>query len=417
MDRKQFYYSYDGFMDEIAGPYMNTSLFPCKGDKIYQYDLTNSQLNCIENSDDIMVVFDDNYISVKNNKGNLIYGNRLDGSGFGAYLYDHLYNPRRDKDMSNLNDAAKVATDAISGLTAAVNGCYIPTDLLNYEYYNGYSSGGNTTISEAIQAVKTTESLNANTYDYSLSTAISSHNELEKQLEKTIFALKKLQDRTVKPMENDEKENKNMKGFNFDFGTCENNNVRLSMYGLAIKNGAGEWVSYNPKSHEIINVDIFNMENGGKYLFKMPVGIKQIKEGDIVVHNKVPMFVTNINPDGKSFEVVDAREGECKTIIPTKNMFGFDVITKVVSLFGAFMDAPTADQPFGNMLPFLMLNDKEVDPMMAFMLMNQQNDGNMDFMSNPMMMYMLMKDNKSIDPMMFVAMGMMNNKTIEKEKM
>ena len=406
MDRKQFYYSYDGFMDEIAGPYLNTSLFPCKGDKIYQYDLTNSQLNCIENSDDIIVVFDDNYISVKNNKGNLIYGNRLDGSGFGAYLYDHLYNPRRDKDMSSLSDAAKLATDAISGMTSAVNSYYSPTTTLDYA---GYSNSGYGTINEAIKAVEA----EVNMYDYSLSTAtaISNHNELEKQLEKTALAVKKLKDRTTKPMENDEKENKNMKGFNFDFGTCENNNVRLSMYGLAIKNGAGEWVSYNPKSHEIINVDIFNMENGGKYLFKMPVGIKQIKEGDIVVHNKVPMFVTNINPDGKSFEVVDAREGECKTIIPTKNMFGFDVITKVVSLFGAFMDAPTADQPFGNMLPFLMLNDKEVDPMMAFMLMNQQNDGNMDFMSNPMMMYMLMKDNKSIDPMMFVAMGMMNNKT------
>ena len=407
MDRKQFYYSYDGFMDEIAGPYLNTSLFPCKGDKIYQYDLTNSQLNCIENSDDIMVVFDDNYISVKNNKGNLIYGNRLDGSGFGAYLYDHLYNPRRDKDMSSLSDAAKLATDAISGMTSAINSYYSPTTTLDYA---GYSNSGYGTINEAIKAVEA----EVNMYDYSLSTAtaISNHNELEKQLEKTALAVKKLKDRTTKPMENDEKENKNMKGFNFDFGTCENNNVRLSMYGLAIKNGAGEWVSYNPKSHEIINVDIFNMENGGKYLFKMPVGIKQIKEGDIVVHNKVPMFVTNINPDGKSFEVVDAREGECKTIIPTKNMFGFDVITKVVSLFGAFMDAPTADQPFGNMLPFLMLNDKEVDPMMAFMLMNQQNDGNMDFMSNPMMMYMLMKDNKSIDPMMFVAMGMMNNKSV-----
>lgn len=407
MDRKQFYYSRGGFINEIVGPYMDASLIPTKEDKIYQYDLTNSQLNCIEDSDDIMIVFNDNYISVKNNKGHLIYRNRL--GGFGAYLYDHLYDTRRDKDMSNLSDAAKLATDAISGMTSAVNSYYSPTTTSDYI---GYSNSGYGTINEAIKAVEA----EVNMYDYSLSTAISNHNELEKQLEKTALAVKKLKDRTTKPMENDEKENKNMKGFNFDFGTCENNNVRLSMYGLAIKNGAGEWVSYNPKSHEIINVDIFNMENGGKYLFKMPVGIKQIKEGDIVVHNKVPMFVTNINPDGKSFEVVDAREGECKTIIPTKNMFGFDVITKVVSLFGAFMDAPTADQPFGNMLPFLMLNDKEVDPMMAFMLMNQQNDRNMDFMSNPMMMYFMMKDNKDIDPMMFMAMGMMNNQPVVSQK-
>ena len=140
MDRKQFYYSRDGFINEIVGPYMDASLIPIKGNKIYQYDLTNSQLNCIEDSDDIMVVFDDDYISVKNNKGHLIYGNRL--GGFGAYLYDHLYDPRRDKDMSNLSEAAKLATDAISGMTSVVNSYYSPTTTLDYA---GYSNGGSIT--------------------------------------------------------------------------------------------------------------------------------------------------------------------------------------------------------------------------------------------------------------------------------
>jgi hypothetical protein len=177
------------------------------------------------------------------------------------------------------------------------------------------------------------------------------------------------------------------------------------MYGMAIKNTAGEWVSYNPEAGEIINVDIFNMEDGGKYLFKMPVGIKEVAVGDIIGHNKVPMFVTNIIDGGKAFDVIDAREGECKKVIPTKNMFGFDVMTKIVSLFDAFMGSPTADQPFGNMLPFLMMGDGKVDPMMAFMLMNQQNGTNM--MNNPMMMYFMMKDSKDIDPMMFMMMGNM----------
>jgi hypothetical protein len=234
-----------------------------------------------------------------------------------------------------------------------------------------------------------------------------SKKEWQEAMDQLIKDLEYFKEEMYKPIEDkdNKKENENMKGFNFDFGTCENNNVRLSMYGMAIKNTAGEWVSYNPVASEIINVDIFNMEDGGKYLFKMPVGIKDVAVGDIIVHNKVPMFVTNIIDGGKAFDVIDAREGECKKVIPTKNMFGFDVMTKIVSLFDAFMGSPTADQPFGNMLPFLMMGDGKVDPMMAFMLMNQQNGTNM--MNNPMMMYFMMKDSKDIDPMMFMMMGNM----------
>ena len=201
-----------------------------------------------------------------------------------------------------------------------------------------------------------------------------------------------------------EKENENMmKGINFDFGPC-GNTVRLSMYGMAIQNVAGEWVSYNPDSKEIINVDVFNMADGGKYMYKMPVAIADVAIGDIVIHNRVPMFVTAVNENG-TFEVTDVRAGETKNIIPTRNMFGFNFVTKVVSLFGAFTDAPTADQPFGNMLPFLMMGDnKDIDPMMMFFMMGQ---GGANAMANPMMMYFMMKDNKDIDPMMLFMM--MNN--------
>ena len=279
-----------------------------------------------------------------------------------------------------------------------------------YDGENLWLNNGNTTAGLSGSTTYATSSVRA--YDGTLSSKTYIDEKVSKKqwdeaMEQLISDLDALKEEMYRPIQvnDNKKENENMKGFNFDFGTCENNNVRLSMYGMAIKNTAGEWVSYNPEAGEIINVDIFNMEDGGKYLFKMPVGISNVAVGDIIVHNKVPMFVTNINDGGKSFDVIDAREGECKTVIPTKNMFGFDVVTKIVSLFGAFMDAPTADQPFGNMLPFLMMGDGKVDPMMAFMLMNQQNGTNM--MNNPMMMYFMMKDSKDIDPMMFMMMGNM----------
>lgn len=201
-------------------------------------------------------------------------------------------------------------------------------------------------------------------------------------------------------------EDNNMKGFNFDFGPCSNDNIRMSMYGLAVQNNAGIWVSYNKGS--IVDVDVFNFD-GRQYMFKMPVAIKDIKVGDIVIHNRVPMFVTST--EGGSISAVDVRAGEAKTIIPTTNMFGFNFVTKIVSMFDAFTGAPTADQPFGNMLPFIMMGEnKDIDPMMMFMMMNQGGAG-FD-MSNPMMLYFMFgKDGKSSDWMLpMMMMNMQNGK-------
>ena len=201
-------------------------------------------------------------------------------------------------------------------------------------------------------------------------------------------------------------ESKDMKGFNFDFGPCANDNIRMSMYGLAVKNNAGVYVAYNAKDREIVDVDILNFD-AKKYLFKIPVAIKDVSVGDTIIHNGVPMFVIGLSPDnGYGFICVDPKVGEEKVILPTRNMFGFNFITKVVSLFdmnGGFT-APSVNSPFGNMLPLMMLGDnKDIDPMMIMMMMN---DGNFDT-SNPMMMYFMMKDNKNTDLLpMFMMMNM-----------
>ena len=199
-----------------------------------------------------------------------------------------------------------------------------------------------------------------------------------------------------------EKGNNNMKNtFNFDFGPLTNNdNVHLSPYGIAIKNAAGTWVSYDTKSDAIIDVDIFNF-NASKYLFKMPVALKDVAVGDILIHNRKPVFVLRV--EGGIY-VVDPREGEKKEILLTKNMFGFDFATKVVSMFAAFDTAPTAESPFGNMLPFLMMgedNGNDIDPIVMFMLMQNGKD----FASNPMMLYFLMNksgDSGNLLPLMFM---------------
>lgn len=207
----------------------------------------------------------------------------------------------------------------------------------------------------------------------------------------------------------DKKGNKKMKAFNFDFGPCTTDNIRMSMYGLAVKNANGTWVSYNPESKEIIDVDIFNFD-GGKFLYKMPVAIKDIAPGMVIVHNRKAMFVIEVGDSG--ITVVDPQAGEEKKILPTKNCFNFNFYTRVVSLFDSFMkspeNAPSAENPFGNMLPIFMMskNSGEFDMNTMLMLSMMSGQSGMDFSKNPMMMYFLMKDSKNADdllPLMFMG--------------
>lgn len=164
------------------------------------------------------------------------------------------------------------------------------------------------------------------------------------------------------------KEENNM--FNFDFGPCKDSNIKMSTYGLAVKDAAGKWVSYDKTNDSIVDVSPLTFGDG-KYFYKMPVAIKDIKKGDVIIHEKRPMFVGMVLKDG-DLSVVDIMSAERKVIMPVKNMFGFNFYTKVVS----FMDMagvtaqPSEDNPFGNPMMFLLMDDnKDIDPMMMALFM------------------------------------------------
>ena len=73
--------------------------------------------------------------------------------------------------------------------------------------------------------------------------------------------------------------NKNF--MNFKFGKVESDDVRVSMYGIAIKNVDGRYVSWDVKNHAVMDVEIMNMPCDD-FLYMMPVAIKDIKSGDVV---------------------------------------------------------------------------------------------------------------------------------------
>lgn len=209
------------------------------------------------------------------------------------------------------------------------------------------------------------------------------------------------------------KENSTMKGFNFDFGPMNSNVVRMSVYGMAVKNKVGTWVSYDAKAGEIMDVDVFNFE-GSKFMYKMPVAIKDVAVGDIIVHMSVPMFVTGIANDGKAVYAVDPVAGERKEIMLTKSPFGFNFVTKVVNFLGNAFNAD-ANNPFGNLGLIMMLSEdgNGVKDMLPLMLM--ANGGNID-MSNPLMMYALMSgDSKMGDMLPFMLMMNANKPAVVHE--
>ena len=225
--------------------------------------------------------------------------------------------------------------------------------------------------------------------------------------------VQKMVDDAINKLNNEKVEENNMNSNtvfkNFDFGPCSGDSVHMSMYGIAIKNAAGGWVSYDVKNNTIMDVDILNF-NASKFLYKMPVAIKNINVGDVVIHMKKPMFVKSSNYLAKTLTVVDIYNGETKDIMLTRSPFGFDFATKVVSLVDFNGLSADADNPFGSnpMMLALMMGDGNLstDSLLPLMLMG---NGNFN-MNDPMMMYFLMSGNKGGDNLLPLFL-MMNNKS------
>ena len=334
-----------------------------------------------------------------------------DGS-FGEFLFEYIFNEEeRNMAYNIVSDAAKVSAlevkaDYCEGLTATNASISNTTKTIDIDLNKVLSIDGDVAINGSLYT-KTTGSdyWAANTASSSGQAGVSSWVNVDLSTRPTFNDVERMI--ADKMNENDKKKEKEeMKGFNFDFGPCTGDQIRMSMYGLAVKNAAGTYVSYNPKSGEIVDVDVLNFD-GAKFMYKIPVAIKDIAVGDIIVHNRKPMFVTALPVEGTTAIVcVDVCAGEQKMVIPTVNMFGFNFVTKIVSLFNTVGDnAPTPDAPFGNMLPFMLMNEgtDKIDPMMMMFMMG----GKMD-MNNPMMMYFMMKDNKDSD--MLPLLFMMQNK-------
>lgn len=198
----------------------------------------------------------------------------------------------------------------------------------------------------------------------------------------------------------------NMFGMNFEFGKVPAGKFKMSFMGLAFATGNGRYAVYDVGENEFTDVTEMTMSADGM-IMQMPVAIKDVAVGDIIKHKDAYVIVKGGTESG-SITAVDPFKSEEITIIPTKSVFGFNFVTKVINIFGDMFTNnnvnPSEDNPFGNIMPFIMMsalsedmtdiNGNNDNSMMKMMIMSQMFGGQntFDFTKNPMIMLMFAKN-------------------------
>lgn len=189
-----------------------------------------------------------------------------------------------------------------------------------------------------------------------------------------------------KPQKESTKMNNLFKSMNFTFGEIKTDQIKYSFNGIAFKNADGTYSTYDINTNTLTNVSDLIMDIP---IYVMPAAIKDIKTGDIVIHKGIVYVIKEVKEE--EFTAIQPNAGTMATLIPEKSIFGYSYMSRVMNVF-AFSQA-SAENPFGNMLPFFMMNKESNDNTLALMMMMQ---GNQDF--DKILPFMLM-GKENIDPM------------------
>ena len=201
-----------------------------------------------------------------------------------------------------------------------------------------------------------------------------------------------------------EKEQKNMFGIqNLEFGKYKGIDVKMSIYGPAftvVGNDQGTWLSFD-KNNELI--DVTDMLIDGIPLMVMPTSPENLSEGDFIHYTGVWMQVREIDIDG-TITAYRLYDRTIQKVLPTKNIFGFNYYTKLITF--NFGENANSDNPFGNLLPLMMLSDGGTNNDNLLPLMLMSSNTSFDFKSNPMLLYMMMsKDSDNTNWIPFMLMN------------
>ena len=187
------------------------------------------------------------------------------------------------------------------------------------------------------------------------------------------------------------------------FGKIQTDEIAYSMQGIAYKTKDGDYVCYNTETDDLLNVNqmTFNIP-----IIVMPLPKKDLKVGDIIQHNNQFVIIKEISDKG--IKIIKPNEQEMAVIIPMKSIFGFDFYSKVVNIFENASIEANPDNPFGNMLPLLMMSDNEnTDSLLPMMMMMNNNKD-----INSMLPLLMMGNKENTDSLLPMMMMMNNSKDI-----
>ena len=89
------------------------------------------------------------------------------------------------------------------------------------------------------------------------------------------------------------------------------------------------------------------------------------------------MYVQSVEEDG--IHCIDILNSENKVIVPVTNMFGFNFVTKVVSLMNFNAAQPSAENPFGNLMMSSVMGDDSDNDFSKMMMMSMMMGGSNPF--------------------------------------
>jgi hypothetical protein len=185
--------------------------------------------------------------------------------------------------------------------------------------------------------------------------------------------------------------------------------VVFSVNGPAFKTAEGTYISKNKKDEGYTEVDGLTFDSMDSFCYMIPVSKKDVVVGDYVRHNGSWVRVVEVLENG-SLRVDKIFAQERVEIIPTKNIFGFDFYVKLVSLTEDLFGASANEaNPFGNMLPFLLLSEdgsKDFDKFLPFILMGNGSLGG-EGVNKLLPLMMLSGDSKMKEmlPLMLIGGG------------
>ena len=176
------------------------------------------------------------------------------------------------------------------------------------------------------------------------------------------------------------------------FGKINTGEIKYSFQGMSFRGYDGRYTAYciDKENGSICAVDVGDMVMDIPVM-AIPVSTKDVKIGDVIVHQSNFVIVKCFYEDGTIGAINPVTSTEV-SIIPVKNLFGFNCVSKVLNFFDNLN--PSAEAPFGDMskmLPFMMMSEGGAKSKDMFLMMALAG-GNMDFTSNPMLMMAMMQD-------------------------